>query len=239
MNTNFSLFTIPSQLFSLLFGALLFVVASCSGGMDFSDANAFDSRTDLPAIVKDARKALMQQDSLCKLRMWGRFAPTAKRGKQKKSTISLSDVNWKKYHLFMDRDEECAAIPIEEGNHTVFSVLNVKGDVKKTRNKVMTKLLVRREASGRLTLLLGTYVYDMNYAREYAHEIPKLGYLFDDTHFTGYFMTSWLQNGKLILGRCMQDGRERFSFRANPNPAAKRGDNEGNQKTHLYIGFDD
>lgn len=231
-----SLLKIPSPLLQLFWATLLLAVASCSDGLELSDMPPPETLSNAPAIVQEARKQLQEQGNFHLLNMQGWGARAMRGASSSENTLTAEHVRWEKYHLFKDGEQECAAIPIESGVRTALTVLNTDGRVRKTRNKVTTKLIVRREQDGKLTLLLGTYVYDQNYARDYGDEIPHLGYLFERTHFTGYFMTSWLQNGRLILGRRLKNGVEGFTFRSTPPSRAKS--NSRDSGTHLYIGLD-
>lgn len=236
MSKTSSLLKIPSPLLQLFWATLLLAVASCSDGLELSDMPPPETLSNAPAIVQEARKQLQEQGNFHLLNMQGWGTRAMRGASSSENTLSAEHVRWEKYHLFKDGDMECAAIPIESGVRTALTVLNTDGRVRKTRNKVTTKLIVRREQDGKLTLLLGTYVYDQNYARDYGEEIDSLGYNFENSHFTGYFMTSWLQNGRLILGRRLKNGVEGFTFRSTPPSRAKS--NSRDSGTHLYIGLD-
>lgn len=236
MSKTSSLLKIPSPLLQLFWATLLLAVASCSDGLELSDMPPPETLSNAPAIVQEARKQLQEQGNFHLLNMQGWGARAMRGASSSENTLTAEHVRWEKYHLFKDGEQECAAIPIESGVRTALTVLNTDGRVRKTRNKVTTKLIVNKEPNGRITFLIGTYVYDHNYARDYGDEIAKLGYLLDDTHFTGYFMLSRLRDGSLVFGRCMRNGREYFSFRANPHPRAKGGDTDSG--IHLYLGLD-
>lgn len=137
--------------------------------------------------------------------------------KSKANAISSKKlkVRWDKYHIFNDRGEEVVAIPIEGYTLTALSVLSKDGRSKKTKNKVTSKLIVRRGENNKLVAVIGTYIYDQNYARDYRAELDTLGYNFENTHFTGYFITSRL-DGQMLLGRNLKKGQEDFAFRLNP-----------------------
>lgn len=153
---------------------------------------------------------------------------------EKEGRISSKNlkVKWNKYHIFYDRGQEVAVFPIEGRTLTALSLLTQNGRTKKAMNKVTSKLFVRREQDNTLTALIGTYIYDQNYARNYQRELDTLGYCFENSHYTGYFVTSRL-DGLFLLGRNFKKGKEAFAFRLNTQPLL----DEDESPIHLFLGL--
>lgn len=148
--------------------------------------------------------------------------------------IKPSAVQWNKYHVFRDRDEEVVVFPIKSNGSTAFTVLNQDGRVKKTKNHVTSKLIVSKNSKGELTAVVGTFIYDQNYARDFKAELDTLGYLFEGSHYSGYFLTSRL-DGLMLLGRNLKRGKANFAFRWRSGKTAAR----ETEQIHLYIGLNE
>ena len=170
-----------------------------------------------PTIVTDAQRLLEQREGFFLLNMSLRDGKDKEKSKATAISSKNLRVRWDKYHLFKDRGEEVVTIPIEGYHLTALSVLSIDGRSKKAKNRVTSKLIVRRDENKMLVAVIGTYIYDQNYARDYQAELDTLGYDFKNSHFTGYFITSRL-DGQLLLGRSLKKGTESFAFRLNPHP---------------------
>lgn len=210
----------------------LFAMVGCSERIDIPETSNPNSMEHAPTIVTDAQHLLEQKGGFYLLNMALRDGQHTEKSKANAISSKKLKVRWDKYHIFNDRGEEVVAIPIEGYTLTALSVLSKDGRSKKTKNKVTSKLIVRRGENNKLVAVIGTYIYDQNYARDYRAELDTLGYNFENTHFTGYFITSRL-DGQMLLGRNLKKGQEDFAFRLNPHP--KKTDED--LPIHLHLGL--
>ena len=97
-----------------------------------------------PTIVTDAQHLLEQKGGFYLLNMALRDGQHTEKSKANAISSKKLKVRWDKYHIFNDRGEEVVAIPIEGYTLTALSVLSKDGRSKKTKNKVTSKLIVRR-----------------------------------------------------------------------------------------------
>lgn len=211
----------------------LFAIVGCSDGIDITETSELGTTGNAPKIVNDAQRLIKQEGEFYLLNM--NLRNTGKTGKKcKEGAISSKHlrVRWDKYHLFKDRSQEVVAFPVEGYKLTALSVLNNEGRLKKTKNKVTAKLIVRRNEDNTFVAIIGTYIYDQNYARDHQAELDTIGYEFENSHFTGYFIASRL-NGQMIMGRCIKKGQEDFAFQLNSEPDKL----EEEQPMHLYLGI--
>lgn len=207
-------------------------MTGCTDWIDISEHESPHAMQHAPDIVKEAQVLMKQRGDFSLLNMNLRSDKDVAQAKRETTFAKALKIRWDKYHLFYDRGQEGVVIPIEGYTLTALSVLNKEGRVKHTKNKVSAKLIVRRENDNTLTTIIGTYVYDQNYARENHRELDTLAYDFEDSRFTGYFITSHL-NGKFILGRNLKKGKEAFAFILNQNPK----EHHCEQDIHLYLGI--
>lgn len=223
----------PTSRASLLLWLMaLFAMVGCSERIDIPETSNPNSMEHAPTIVTDAQHLLEQKGGFYLLNMALRDGQHTEKSKANAISSKKLKVRWDKYHIFNDRGEEVVAIPIEGYTLTALSVLSKDGRSKKTKNKVTSKLIVRRGENNKLVAVIGTYIYDQNYARDYRAELDTLGYNFENTHFTGYFITSRL-DGQMLLGRNLKKGQEDFAFRLNPHP--KKTDED--LPIHLHLGL--
>ncbi len=214
----------------LLWIMALFAIVGCSDWIDTPTTSNPNSMEHAPTIVTDAQRLLEQRGEFFLLNMSLRDGKVREKSKATATSSKNLRVRWDKYHLFKDRGEEVVTIPIEGYHLTALSVLSIDGRSKKAKNRVTSKLIVRRDENKMLVAVIGTYIYDQNYARDYQAELDTLGYDFENSHFTGYFITSRL-DGQLLLGRSLKKGTESFAFRLNPHP--EKADEE--QPIHLHL----
>lgn len=223
----------PTSRASLLLWLMaLFAMVGCSERIDIPETSNPNSMEHAPTIVTDAQHLLEQKGGFYLLNMALRDGQHTEKSKANAISSKKLKVRWDKYHIFNDRGEEVVAIPIEGYTLTALSVLSKDGRSKKTKNKVTSKLIVRRGENNKLVAVIGTYIYDQNYARDYRAELDTLGYNFENTHFTGYFITSRL-DGQMLFGRNLKKGQEDFAFRLNSHP--KKTDED--LPIHLHLGL--
>ncbi len=149
------------------------------------------------------------------------------------------EIRWNDYRLAHDGSMEVAVIPLSHTARTAVSQLTENGRSKISLNKVTSKLIVRRDTvSGRIVMVVGTYLCDGNYYRDHADELDSLGYDFRGSSFTGYFLTSRL-DGTMLTGRRVVKGANRFSFVPNPLPPSERdttvAHDHAEEDLHLFL----
>lgn len=146
------------------------------------------------------------------------------------------EIRWADYTMTKEGSMEVALIPLAHKSQTAFSLLTENGRSRKSINKVTSKLIVRRDTlSGEIIIVVGTYLCDRNYYTDHGDELERLGYEFEGTGFTGYFIASRL-DGTMLSGKRILKGKEQFRFIPNPLPPAERDSSAAdNSPIHLYL----
>ena len=229
--TFFSLLSIPLLLLSL--GAF----TACADWTDDDGSSALaKTNDDAPLLIKQAQ-CLIGDGAVSTVDIHsGDHVPAANHRKTRAArTCETFEVDWSDYRMIRQFGQEVAIIPLTRKSQTAYIELTEKGRTKKSVNKVSSRLIVRYDSlNHRPVAVVGTYVYDKNYASRHKNVTDTIGFDFRNTDYTGYFVSSRL-DGTMLAGTRYVKGHEQFRFGANPIPPEERDSTDVDEDLHLYL----
>ena len=95
-----------------------------------------------------------------------------------------------------------------------------KGKLKKYSSTLHSKFLVKRCKGGAMAGYVISYLPDRAYLRRHPDGTDSLGYIFDDTDYTGFFFVSTL-DGRLLHGSRYERGEEQGTIRLKSDASAE------------------
>lgn len=144
-------------------------------------------------------------------------------------------VDWEDYCMVKHDGQDAVLFPLTRKTQTAYVVLTEKGRTKQGINKVISKLIVRRDTvNNELVAVVGTYICSKSYASRRKNLIDTLGCNFHGTDFSGYFIASRL-DGTMLAGTHYVKGEEHFSFKANPLLPENRDSSDVDDELHLFL----
>ena len=212
-----------SLLPQLLLPLLLFTLGSLSSCSDMTDEdgnNALSSLQHAPPLVQEAQALLSNHSVRMVDTHSGDHIPPANRPRKSRAASNQETftVDWEDFKVTRCFGQEVALIPLTRQTQTAFVNLTIQGRPKKSVQKVLSKLIIRRDSlSGGIIPVVGTYIYEKKYAAKYKELLDTLGYDFTGTGFTGYFIAS-RTDGTMLSGTRWDKGNVHFEFEANPVP---------------------
>ena len=194
--TFFSLLSFPLLLLSL--GAF----TACADFADDDGSSALAKTDgDAPLLIRQAQ-CLIGDGAVSTVDIHsGDHVPAASQRKTRAARASETfEVDWSDYRMIRQFGQEVAIIPLTRKSQTAYIELTEKGRTKKSVNKVSSRLIVRYDSlNQRPVAVVGTYVYDKNYASRHKNVTDTIGFDFRHTDYTGYFVTSRL-DGTMLAG---------------------------------------
>lgn len=229
--TIFSLLSIPLLLLSLGASAACADFADDDGSSALAKAN-----DDAPLLIRQAQ-CLIGDGAVSTVDIHsGDHVPATSQRKTRAARASETfEVDWSDYRMIRQFGQEVAIIPLTRKSQTAYIELTEKGRTKKSVNKVSSRLIVRYDSPNhRPVAVVGTYIYDKNYASRHKNVTDTIGFDFRNTDYTGYFVTSRL-DGTMLAGTRYVKGQEQFRFEANPIPPEERDSTDVDEDLHLYL----
>ena len=229
-----------SLLPQLLLPLLLFTLgglSSCSDMTDEDGNNALSSLQHAPPLVQEALTLLSNHSVRMVDTHSGDHIPPANRPRKSRAASNQETftVNWEDFKVTRCFGQEVALIPLTRQTQTAFVNLTIQGRPKKSVQKVLSKLIIRRDSlSGGIIPVVGTYIYEKKYAAKYKELLDTLGYDFTRTGFTGYFIAS-RTDGTMLSGTRWDKGNVHFEFEANPVPIEQRDSTDVDDELHLFM----
>ena len=150
-----------------------------------------------------------------------------------------AEVDWKHFQLLDDWTGDVVLFPLKHPAVTGTVSLFFKGKLKKYSSTLHSKFLVKRCKGGAMAGYVISYLPDRAYLRRHPDGTDSLGYIFDDTDYTGFFFVSTL-DGRLLHGSRYERGEEQGTIRLKSDASAEflaAAQKEDNQITLcLYAG---
>lgn len=233
----------------MLLCTVLLCLTSCAA-FDDSDLAASDD-LETPLMVDLAQSYLNQRGNDI-APLGGNYASkdttnsTKKSAKASASSRSKSlklpkraEVDWKHFQLLDDWTGDVVLFPLKHPAVTGTVSLFFKGKLKKYSSTLHSKFLVKRCKGGAMAGYVISYLPDRAYLRRHPNGTDSLGYIFDDTDYTGFFFVSTL-DGRLLHGSRYERGEEQGTIRLKSDAPAEflaAAQKEDNQITLcLYAG---
>lgn len=212
------------------------ILIACSDMVDDGDNNSLAKLEKAPPLVREAqvqfsKKAVLPADTHS-----GDHVSFTKSRTTRSSVLSEQFyVDWENYIMTKQYGQDVVMFPLSRKTQTAYVVLTEKGRTKKEINKVTCKLIVRRDTlTQELVPVVGTYISSKSYASRRKQCIDSLGYDFQGTDYSGYFIASRL-DGTMLSGTHYVKGNEHFAFEANPLPPEERDSSSISDELHLFL----